>query len=85
MLQGILGDSYARLISGKSLPEDVKFQGDEAAYEVEDYFVPLAAPVRNNVLRAGAPYTIAQRRRMIEAIPLSFPVRSRAGSTARLA
>ena len=81
LLQGILGESYARLISGESLPNDGKFHGNEGDYEVEDYFVPLAAPSRNNVLRASAGYTVAQRRRMIEATSLSFPMRSQARSS----
>lgn len=85
-MQGVLGESYARLISGDTLPKDGKFYGNEADYEVEDYFVPLAAPARSNVLRASAGYTVAQRRRMIEAVALSFPLRSQArSSTAVLA
>ena len=84
MLQGILGESYARLVAGDALPDDHTFHGDEADYEVESYFAPLAAPARNNVLRASA-YTVAQRRRMIEAVSLSFPVRSQARGSVGLA
>lgn len=58
------------------------FHGDEADFEVEDLFAPLAA--RNSVLRASAGYTVAQRRRMIEAVSLSFPVRSQARGAASL-
>ncbi len=80
-MQGIIGESYASVVAGPSAlaaPDDFKFHGVEAHYQMESYF---GTAHKHN--RFGISATVSPKRRLIERTSVTFPLRASAGPAAR--